>query len=144
MADNEAVPPDVAGNSRRPEYETPDDAGMDRRALDPREGYEVSTEHGFGTYVRAVAQAVDADPSRVHWGFCTSGPTSEAHIVLPPRERLFPGRDLELIWLDTDGWMLAVTRPTGDDRIILGTTTGLPAPPPHSVRALCDDLLHRR
>ncbi|MGW6379484.1 DUF6292 family protein [Rhodococcus sp. NPDC055112] len=104
--------------------------------------FDVSNEAGFRRYVEAVAAAVGADHERVHFAFCTDGPSSEAYIAVSVQRDAFPRREVALLWVPSGGWQLAVETSSTEDMIILGSTTGTPVPQPSAVRALCEEYLH--
>lgn len=99
--------------------------------------FEPPTSQEFRAYVDAVADAVGAGPDE---RYCRTDEVYAAYIVVPRMDRRFPGREVALMW-DSGGWALGFETSSGEDMIILGSTSGRPVPAPSAVVALCDDLL---
>lgn len=90
-------------------------------------------------YVRAVATTIGVPPEGVT---CEVTDTATAYIALSRRVPEHPGRDLMLLWTESQGWVVSVeTRPV-EPGVVLARLGGDPVPPPLAVAGLVAHALH--
>lgn len=95
-------------------------------------------DEDFRAYVESVAAEVG---SAAEHCYC-SAEKREAYVVVSTRdEKIYPGREVALIWNGDTGWGVAVETHSGEDMLLLGSVSGTPVPTPATVAGLCRRLL---